>query len=336
VELRRGTADLPSRAADNLFWLGRYAERSECIARLLRCLITRVRRANETELACLFRLHGCLGSKHSLLPKERPATARELETEVISLIRDPKRPDTLISNLGEVQRVGGNVRERLSGDFSRLIGELVHSARIDERPVFGQYAAVLSGCLDLLSAFSGMERENITRGPGWLFMSLGRRLERAIYSVRQLRELTAPLDADSWPVLEYLLDVADSSMTYRSRYFTTLQPVAVLDVLMADEDNPRSLYFQVSHLADLYRKLPRYVPEDLGVMLHAMELLRNLDMRTLDYPLPGDDQAPRNAAGPSQLDASLTFLQLLLPSWADNVSRTYFDHARTFPISIGG
>ncbi len=334
VELRRGSADLPSRAADNLFWLGRYAERSECIARLLRCLITRVRRANEAELDCLFRLHGCLSSKHSILPKEGAAQARDLEDELISLISDSKRPDSLISNLAEVQRVGGNVRERLSADFSRLIGELVESARIEEHLLFGEYAPVLSGCLDLLSAFSGMERENITRGPGWLFLSLGRRLERAIYSVRQLLELTAPLDEHSWPVLEYLLEVADSSMTYRSRYFTTLQPVAVLDVLMADGANPRSLYFQLSHLADLYQRLPRHVPDDLSLMSHATELLRNLDMHTLDYPLPGGDQAPRNSNGPLQLDRLLKFLQLSLPSWADNVSRTYFDHARTFPISI--
>jgi uncharacterized circularly permuted ATP-grasp superfamily protein/uncharacterized alpha-E superfamily protein len=335
VELRRGSADLPSRAADNLFWLGRYAERSECIARLLRCLMARVRRANEAELACLFRLYGCLLSKHSLLPKEGRATARDLEDELISIISDSTRPDSLSSNLVEVQRVGANVRERLSADFSRLIGELVGSARIEENPPFGEYAAVLTGCLDLLAAFSGMERENITRGPGWVFMSLGRRLERAIYSVRQLRELTAPLDEGSWPLLEYLLEVADSSMTYRSRYFTTLQPVAVLDVLMADGTNPRSLYFQFSHLADLYRKLPRHVPEDLGVLCHAMDLLDNLDLRSLDYPLPGSEQVPRDSDGQAQLDRSMRFLQLLLPSWADNISRTYFDHARTFPISIG-
>jgi uncharacterized circularly permuted ATP-grasp superfamily protein/uncharacterized alpha-E superfamily protein len=335
VDLRRGSADLPSRAADSLFWLGRYAERAEWIGRLVRCLAARVRRANEGELACLFRLHSCLGSKHSVLPKEGPATARHLEDEVVSIISDPKRPDSLSANLAEVQRVGGTVRERLSTDFSRLIAELAGSVGIAANLSFGAYEPVLNGCLDLLSAFSGMERENITRGPGWLFMSLGRRLERAICSVRLLRELTAPLDQDSWPLLEYLLEVADSSMTYRSRYFTTLQPAAVLDVLMADGTNPRSLYFQLSHLANLYRKLPRHVPEDLSAIWHAMELLRNLDIQAMDYPLPGGGESPRNAAGPNPLDESFRFLQLLLPSWADNLTRTYFDHARTYPISIG-
>jgi uncharacterized circularly permuted ATP-grasp superfamily protein/uncharacterized alpha-E superfamily protein len=341
VELRRGSSDLPSRAADNLFWLGRYAERAECIARLLRCVITRVRRVRGPELACLFRLHACFDSRHSTLPDPdekdaRPATANDLEDELISVMSDTERPDSLASTLAELQRVGGQLRERLSADMSRLVGELAESAAVEDYMLFVEYSGVLNGCLELLSAFSGMERENVTRGPGWLFMSLGRRLERAMYTVRQLRELTAPFDEASWPLLEYLLEVADSSMTYRSRYFTTLQPVAVLDVLMADDTNPRSLGFQLSHLADLYQKLPRHVPEDLNAMTHAIALLKSLDLTKLDYPLPGSDRPVANQEARAQLDRSLAYLEDLLPSWADNVSNTYFGHARTFPISIGG
>jgi uncharacterized alpha-E superfamily protein len=336
VQLQRTLADLPSRAADHLFWLGRYAERSECIARLLRCLMTRVRRASDAELTCLFRLHSCFDSQHSILPKDRPATPRELENELVSLMSNAERPDSLASSLAEVQRVGGNLRERLSEDMSRLVVQLADSAHTEEYMLFVEYSAVLSGCLELLSAYSGMERENITRGPGWLFMSLGRRLERAMYSVRQLRELTAPLDEDSWPLLEYLLEVADSSMTYRSRYFTTLQPVPVLDLLMADETNPRSLNFQVAHLVDLYRKLPRHAPDDLDAITHALTRLRGLDLQQLDFPLPGSGRTGWSSDGNSQLDRSLGFVQSLLPSWADNISLTYFNHARTYPISMGG
>ena len=83
-------ADLPSRVADNLFWLGRYAERAENIARLLRTLITRVRRADEAELGCLLRLHGCLDSRHSKLPKKQAADrAANSKHELISLMTDP-------------------------------------------------------------------------------------------------------------------------------------------------------------------------------------------------------------------------------------------------------
>jgi uncharacterized circularly permuted ATP-grasp superfamily protein/uncharacterized alpha-E superfamily protein len=336
VELSRGSADLPSRSADNLFWLGRYAERSEGIARLLRCLMTRVRRASGPELACLFRLHTCFYSQHVTLPEDRIATARDLEDELIGLMTDAGRPDSLVSILAQLQRVGGHLRERLSTDMFRLVGQLAGSASVESHMLFAEYSGMLNGCLELLSAFSGMERENVTRGPGWLFMSLGRRLERAMFSVRQLRELTAPFNEASWPLLDYLLEVADSSMTYRSRYFTTLQPVAVLDVLMADETNPRSLDFQLSHLADLYGKLPRHLPEDLNAMQYAIALLRNLNLGTLDYPLPGTDRPVADREPPAELDRSLAYLQDLLPSWADHVASTYFGHARTFPIYIGG
>jgi uncharacterized circularly permuted ATP-grasp superfamily protein/uncharacterized alpha-E superfamily protein len=335
VELRRGSSDLPSRAADNLFWLGRYAERAENMARLLRTLITRVRRADGAELGCLLRLHSCLDSRHNKLPKRRPASNNELELELISLMTDAKRPDSLAATLDEVHRVGGSVRERLSADVTRLISQLKDCVQVQEYMLFVEYSAVLTGCLELLSAFSGMERENITRGPGWLFMSLGRRLERAMYSLRQVREITKPLAESEWPLLEHLLEVADSSMTYRSRYFTTLQPVAVLDVLMADETNPRSLDFQLNHLADLYRKLPRHIPEDLHAVQHAVSLLRSFTLQEIEYPLPGALEHTGNSDERKRLGRALREFAVLLPTWSNNLSNHYFSHARGLPITIG-
>jgi uncharacterized circularly permuted ATP-grasp superfamily protein/uncharacterized alpha-E superfamily protein len=335
VDLRTRSNDLPSRVADNLFWLGRYVERAECKARLLRSIMTRVRRVTEPELSCLFRLHACLETKHSKLPKGKPPTAVDLEREVNSFMTDEKRPDSLRSTLEEVQRVGGTVRERLSMDMTRLIVQLAAAGRVEEGIPFVEYPALLTSCLELLSAFSGMERENITRGPGWLFLSLGRRLERAMYMVRQLSELATPLDEDSWPVLELMLEVADSSMTYRQRYFTSLQPAPVLEVLMTDETNPRSLAFQLIHLADLYGKLPSHVPRDLRAIQRAMDVLKRVDLRKLNFPLPGGE-TNLNQSGLEQLDQTLQNLDDLLPSWSNNVSSTYFSHARTFAITIGG
>jgi uncharacterized alpha-E superfamily protein len=168
---------------------------------------------------------------------------------------------------------------------------------------------------------------------GWLFMTIGRRLERAIYLTRQLREITTPLAEQDWLLLDSLLEVADSSMTYRTRYYTTLQPVAVLDVLMADETNPRSLDFQLSHLADLYQKLPRHLPADLKAMRAALALLRSFDLRKVKYPLPS--AAANGSDGLNRLASFMRELEGLLPSWSNNLSSRYFSHARTLPISIG-
>ncbi len=334
VELRRASTDLPSRVADNLFWLGRYAERAECVARILRCITKRIRRAGRAELVCLFRLNACLESGRSTLPEDRPATQKDLDTEITSLLGNEERGDSLASTLAELYRVGGNVRERLSQDMTRLIGQLSGALSTDEDLSRADLTALLDTCLQLLSSFAGLERENITRGPGWTFISMGRRLERAIYTARQVRELAMPLDEDSWTLLEYLLEVADSSMTYRSRYYTTLQPAAVLDVLMLDPLNPRSLAFQLHHLGDLYAKLPRHVARDLRTIQRATARLDSIDLARVAYSGP-DAMEPGKMEAFFDLDRQLRELEELLPSWSNNVSNTYFSHARTFAITIG-
>jgi uncharacterized circularly permuted ATP-grasp superfamily protein/uncharacterized alpha-E superfamily protein len=337
VALRRGSPDVPSSVADRVFWLGRYVERAENTARIARSMISRVRRADPGELGCLIRLHSCLKSRHSKLPKakKRRPTSREFEQELISVISDVKRTDSLAFTLSEVSRIGNNVRERLSADMMILIGQLRTSLEPQRDTQILEYPATLTLCLELLSAFSGMERENINRGLGWLFMSIGRRLERAIYLTRLLRQITLPLGEQDWPLLECLLEVADSTMTYRTRYYTTLQPIAVLDVLMADESNPRALDFQLAHLVDLYQKLPRHMADDLEAMRGALAMLRSFDLRTLSYSLPGDPSAAKDTEGLVRLESFLGGLERLLPSWSDNLSSRYFSHARTLPISIG-
>jgi uncharacterized circularly permuted ATP-grasp superfamily protein/uncharacterized alpha-E superfamily protein len=337
VELRRNERAVPSGVADNVYWLGRYVERAENIARIARTMIARVRRADPAELNCLLRLHSCLETRFSKLPKAKNSrpTSLQLEKELISLVTDLKRPDSLASTLREASRVGGNVRERLSADMTFLLGKLRDSIQIDAGAEFLEYTPTLTACLELLSAFSGMERENINRGSGWLFMSIGRRLERAIFLARQLREVTIPLAERDWPLLECLLEVADSSMAYRARYYTTLQPVALLDVLLADEKNPRSLDFQLDHLADLYEKLPRNLPGELAAMRLAVAELRAFDLRQMRYPLPGAKTLKQDAEGLAELEQFLRHLENLLPGWSNNLSSQYFSHARTLPITIG-
>ena len=251
VELRRVSRVVPSSVADNVFWLGRYAERAENIARILRAMISRVRRAEEAELACLVRLHGCLESRHSKLPKakNRPAdfararTGNDLDVDRCPAARQPG-----------VHAGGGLPRW---GQCSRA---LVGRHDVPHRPAAGLDAGRTGHAVSRVSdhadrlpgAAFGIFRDGTRkhqRGSGWLFLSIGRRLERAIYLTRQLREITTPLAEQDWSLLECLLEVADSSMTYRTRYYTTLQPLAVLDVLMADETNPRSLGLPIEPLA---------------------------------------------------------------------------------------
>ena len=333
LELRRVSRVVPSSVADNTFWLGRYVERAENIARILRSMLPRIRHAEEVELPSLLKLHSCLGTRPIKRPRGTPVTYLLLERDVLSLVSDAKTPGSLPAALSEVSRIGGNVRERLSTDMMVLIGLLRDVVKPNPGARLGEYATTLTSCLGLLSAFSGMERENVNRGSGWLFMSLGRRLERAIYIVRELRIITRAIPANEWTYLEYLLEVADSSVTYRTRYYTTLQPLAVLDVLMADEVNPRSLEFQLDHLVELYEKLPRHDPSDLKTMQDALDLLREVNLQAIAYPSTG--RSVRSANKLKHLDSFLAELEILLPSWSNNLSSRYFSHARTLPITMG-
>lgn len=335
LELRRASRVVPSGVADNTFWLGRYVERAESMARILRSIVAGLRRAEASELNSLYSLHASLGSKQSRLPKRKrtPLTFQMLEKEVMSLLTVTKRWDSLPCTLAEIGRIGDNVRDRLSADMMLLIGQLRTAVQAGKSTSLPEFSVLLTECLESLSAFSGMERENLIRGSGWVFMSLGRRLERAIYLTRQLRVITRPSTPADLTYLESLLEVADSSVTYRTRYYTTLQPIAVLDVLMLDETNPRSLKFQLEHLVQLSQRLPRYDPSDLKTLQTILDLLGIVDLVQLGH-LPATSRGSRGGEL-RQVDHYLADLERLLPSWSDNLSLRYFSHARALPITMG-
>src|SRR5208282_5747719 len=104
-----------------------------------------------------------------------------------------------------------------------------------------------------MSAFSGMEMENMTRGLGWRFLEFGRRLERASRIVQWVRAGICP-EIRSNALLEPLLEISDSVMTYRRRYFAGVQVSSVLELLILDEGNPRSLAFQLAALREHARQ----------------------------------------------------------------------------------
>jgi uncharacterized alpha-E superfamily protein len=144
--------------------------------------------------------------------------------------------------------------------------------------------------------------------------------------------VSKPLPVENWAYLERLLEVADSTVTYRTRYYTNLQPLAVLDILMADEQNPRSLDFQLDHLAELYAKLPRNLPADLQAIQDAVNTLRRIDLQAMTQRI-NKEGSPLD--GYQEVDQFLARLENLLPSWSNNLSSHYFSHARTLPIRMG-
>src|SRR5512132_1988093 len=203
VKPNRSGKDLPSRAADNLFWLGRYAERSEDIMRVLRSVVRRLTddASPVDNIAAMQRVLRVLFAKSELPPgRSRDASATEtLEKQLALLMFDADLPFGLQETLGHLHRTAGLIRDRLSVDAWRTLSRL-HTAAITFAHHVGPPAhplelseamEMLDDSIRTLAALSGMEMENMTRNHGWRFLGMGRRLERAQHLVELLRSLAA-------------------------------------------------------------------------------------------------------------------------------------------------
>src|SRR5262249_35017941 len=197
------------------------------------------------------------------------------ESEVLSLIFDSHRIGSVASTLKALKRVAGTARDRISTDMWRVLHGLalkpptaqdaefwgaedqLATPDTDRRMPLSDVLDLLDRTVSTLSAFGGLAMESMTRGQGWRFLAMGRRLERALNTIALLRSALVAVGSMEGPLLEALLEVADSSMTYRRRYLGSLQTAPVLDLLLADESNPRSLAFQLAALSHEVDDLPR-------------------------------------------------------------------------------
>ena len=329
VELRRSTNDLPSRVADDVFWLGRYVERAEDTARLLRTILTRLtgeaRASGKTELTLLVQIYGCLRPSFGLTDTPKADLAGELERDLFLTIFDETRAGSLRDTMQQIDRVAVSVRDRLSTDTLRILSQLGIRTRPKGYVPMGDVISLLNRAIIALVAFRGIEMENITRGPGWRFLNIGRRLERSSHLTQLLRRLLVSYQPANAPLLEMLLEVADSSMTYRSRYFTTLQPEPVLDLLIADENNPRSLAFQLADLSEHFARLPRLksqvaLEQQQQMVARSLNRIRRADIQELC-------QANADHSRP-HLAELLDSIAVMLPEVSNAITHGYFSLAQ--------
>jgi uncharacterized circularly permuted ATP-grasp superfamily protein/uncharacterized alpha-E superfamily protein len=255
----RQAGDVPSRVADHFFWLGRYTERLEDAVRVLRAVWQRLSgEGNEDqtrELDALVPWLVALGRLPDRFGAQVPAS--ELRTELASLIENNKREGSVHELLSRVRYNAMALRDRLSDDTWRLFNQLDRDATPRGAKMTVPVALELLNALVLdLSAFAGMEMENMTRGHGWRFLDMGRRLERSRNLIFLLKATVHPAPRND-SVLGPLLEMCDSAMTYRRRYHARAQLAPVLDLLIADEINPRSLTWQLNQLTRHASKLPR-------------------------------------------------------------------------------
>ena len=336
---RVAARELPSRVADNLFWLGRYTERVEGRVRLARVLLPTLSgeedygRVGSIETAT--RLLAGLG----YLPPETVSASLgeqrwQVQRSLTEMIYDPSQMSSLRWNLKEMRRAVWHLKERLSLDTWRVLQQLeAQFSRVPPGSVEHRYLAgmdLLDGVIVTLSAFSGLLTENTTRGFGWLFLEVGRRMERALQTAELLSSGLASAPSDFEPHLQVLLQIADSSITYRTRYPTVVQAESVLEVLMTDESNPRAVAFQLVTLLQEVERLQEIAPGKKGKEreLASKALASVRKARVVDL-------AQRNLEGRfGALDEVIGDLRWTLYEISDVLTANYLSHLTASRVTV--
>lgn len=306
VRDRLGAApEVPSRIAEQLYWVGRYSERVESVTRMLRvtlrCMEGESGRHQRDPLdACLVLMDGS-----GVLGKgvEKLRTVAGLST----LMFGKDVPGSLARLVDSLIGNAAGARDRLSDDtwicFTQLKGIVDTASRV---PRAADLLPTLDRMVLQLSAFSGLQAENMIRGQGWRFLEMGRRIERGQVSLGLLRAA-----ASDQAMLEPLIEICDSVMTYRRRYFSRPDWQGVIDLLFFDRSNPRSVGFQ---LAVLLRESDSF-PGDrsFGLFPRIIAEVKKLDAR-LAYPVPPDGE-------------ELEGLADQLAALSDLLTQHYFSHS---------
>jgi len=254
IAIKRATGALPSRAADNLFWVGRYVERAEATLRLVRALINRVTEADEAAAPVIDHISALLGA-WSAGPNDMPHAKAVLIAR--AALQRGNFEGSLPHVIASARSAASVIRDRFSPDAWRALNTLVATieAPLPAGPAESAMFERVDAGLRILSSFSGLAQENMSQLAGWRFLELGRRIERAIATCRFVRQFVgegAPEGA-----LDVLLELADSQITYRQRYVMVAARAPVIDLVVLDPNNPRSVAYQFERIEVHLAALPK-------------------------------------------------------------------------------
>jgi uncharacterized circularly permuted ATP-grasp superfamily protein/uncharacterized alpha-E superfamily protein len=322
--------DLRSRTADDLFWLGRYAERLDNAARVLRAITLRLTGENvgpgeATEIRHMLSLLGELGLVEPVLAEMLPDGRALLAALPLAWGGDSPL-GTLFAAVG---RIAQTLRDRLSKDMDVVVLGPLQQARAalaqpqDADRMIGGFEALIG----LVAAFGGMVSENMTQSSGWLFLDIGRRIERALFGAALLSELLDRTEREAEAPLDLALELTDSTITYHSRYLGAVQAGPVVDLLLSDPRNPRSVAFQLAriegHLQDLARGFSRAEAPGAEAATSLLDALRATRLDALEQP-----------GGRAALLHSLAGTSQRLYGLSDRLTRAYLSHTR-MPMAVG-
>ena len=278
-DLIRDDMHLSSRVAENLFWFGRHTERCDNMGRLLRVALTVLfnvepaSRGDEwpTVVALCVWFHllepdalvqeqhqGQAQSQSQNQSQTRPSSAifsdAQIEAVLLLAVASPDVPG-LARQQQQLYQTASQLRERFSVDNWCALNRMVQrEAATDHRLSQSEAMALLDDAASSLMTLAGFVLDGMTRDLGWRFLSLGRRLERLQF---QSLAVQRALKMDGSGSLDWLLELSDSIVTYRARYRAQPEWLPVLDLLLLDESNPRSILFQLDGIVQSLKKIAR-------------------------------------------------------------------------------
>jgi uncharacterized circularly permuted ATP-grasp superfamily protein/uncharacterized alpha-E superfamily protein len=273
---------LPSRQVENLYWLGRYSERSDNLTRLLRALLARFvdHGGSGPAVACVLdvaRARTLIGRK----PPSRTTLVAAVHRTAVGSLRD---------TLARLYWSATQVRGRLSQENWRAIVEIHREqlALTAATPDLQGAMEFLDALLMSVSALSGFALDDMTRDDGWRFLRIGRQLERLQFLADVIARVLQQSAIDDPATLESLLELADSTITYRLRYLSAPQLIPVLDLVLLDGANPHSLSFQFDILQRELGAVAADYGDGAGAALQGIgRTLLAINLRALEHSANG-------------------------------------------------
>ena len=261
-----------SRAAENLFWMGRYTERTENTLRLVR-LGLEVLNGENQNLPCLLNFITRMASHHGLVRAGVPPAGqahRVFERSLIAGLWDQELATSVGFNLRSVRLAAASVRERLSPEHWRLLEQA--EARFfkphadlstPETPSAQQgtvldtasVQALLADTSQMLAALTGAQTDRMSRDDGWRFLSMGRHIERLTFLSHALSEAVQLGLIAEQAGFDAVLELFDSTISFHAQHQQSRTPQALIDLLVTDPDNPRSLGWVAHTLRGRLRRM---------------------------------------------------------------------------------
>lgn len=325
----RDLSSLPSRVVENMFWMGRYAERAESSLRLLRTVFMVLNGEEPLTDQAKHTLLNAVTAITATTPDISLSDNSDFEAELIAIILEANRPGSIRANLDAMLYCTEATKELLSSDTLRVINDIRDALSELDQNIQGSLVSAPEESLDplvtALMALSGLINESMLRGIGWRFLDMGRRLERSLQLTKILKHLLGPVVSESEQntLIETLLLSVEALISYRRRYRARLGVQACLDLVMMDANNPRSLMYQLELLSSHIDALPKpadgineLLPEERSIMAALTHVKMSVAL----------ELSSRNGDRRSQLDETLNKVSDLLQSASNVISDKYFDH----------